>query len=258
MGNAASILLPVQRKITLNCFHGLAPGTVWKILLLPWFFCSLKLAAQTDSYSIFHFTNENGLPQNSIKGIEIDKKGYIWLATEVGLTRYDGRRFLFNNQLNSPTLSGDRIVRIALLRDSSILVEGEDEKFYLVGENTTLKPYAPDQETKRIIHFSAAFRVYELYDSCKARVIKGKAPAWIMPGQPGIVPESLISLQYINGRYFYFNRNLELISADPKFNDFEKVMITGPLAAELSTLDGEMPAISLISGGNKLYVRLGA
>ena len=222
------------------------------------FFFGLELAAQTDNYSIFHFTNENGLPQNSIKGIEIDKKGYVWLATEVGLTRYDGRRFLFHNQLNSPTLSGDRIVRIALLRDSSIFVEGEDEKFYLVGENTTLIPYVPDRETKRKMDSSTAFRAFELYDSCKSRVVKGEAPAWIMPGEPGVAHSLLNSLKYIHGQYFYFNKNLELISADPQFRIFKKMRITGQLATELNALDRDAPLLSLVTGGNKLYIRLGA
>ncbi|MHA4742067.1 ligand-binding sensor domain-containing protein [Dyadobacter sp. MSC1_007] len=44
-------------------------------------------------YDIRHFTDENGLPQNSIKSIVQDKNGNIWMATERGLCRYDGRRF---------------------------------------------------------------------------------------------------------------------------------------------------------------------
>ena len=258
MGKSASILFAAQRHITRKGFHGFAIGTIWKILLLPWFFFGLKLAAQTDNYSISHFTNENGLPQNSIKGIEIDKEGYVWLATEVGLSRYDGHHFQLYNQLNSPKLSGDRIVRVGLLADSSLFVEGEDEKFYLVSDNKTLIPYFPDRETKRKIDSSAAFRAFELYDSCKARVVKGKAPAWIMPDQPGVAPASLNSLKYIHGKYFYFNKSLELISADPQFSNFKKIRITGQLVAELKALDRDEPVISLITGGDKLYVRLGA
>ena len=44
-------------------------------------------------YSVAHYTDENGLPQNSIKNIGMDDRGYIWLATEAGLVRYDGRNF---------------------------------------------------------------------------------------------------------------------------------------------------------------------
>jgi signal transduction histidine kinase/ligand-binding sensor domain-containing protein len=55
------------------------------------------LLAQRDfpvQYDQQHFTDENGLPQNSVKSIVKDKDGFIWLSTEAGLVRYDGQRFL--------------------------------------------------------------------------------------------------------------------------------------------------------------------
>lgn len=45
-------------------------------------------------YNITHFTDENGLPQNSVKSIVKDERGYIWMSTERGLVRYDGRRLV--------------------------------------------------------------------------------------------------------------------------------------------------------------------
>lgn len=45
-------------------------------------------------YSITHFTDESGLPQNSVKAIVKDERGYIWMTTERGLVRYDGHRLL--------------------------------------------------------------------------------------------------------------------------------------------------------------------
>jgi signal transduction histidine kinase len=44
-------------------------------------------------YTVSHYTSENGLPQNSIKDIAADSEGFIWLATEDGLVRFDGRQF---------------------------------------------------------------------------------------------------------------------------------------------------------------------
>jgi signal transduction histidine kinase len=45
-------------------------------------------------YSIQHYSNENGLPANGIKGIELDKKtGYLWVGTQAGLVRFDGKNF---------------------------------------------------------------------------------------------------------------------------------------------------------------------
>lgn len=49
---------------------------------------------QPAGYWLQHFTDENGLPQNSVKAIAQDGNGFIWLTTEAGLVRFDGHRFL--------------------------------------------------------------------------------------------------------------------------------------------------------------------
>lgn len=45
------------------------------------------------AYSVQHYTDENGLPQNSVKFISPDRSGFLWLATENGLVRFSGNRF---------------------------------------------------------------------------------------------------------------------------------------------------------------------
>jgi signal transduction histidine kinase len=64
------------------------------VLILP-----LKCLAQ-ENYSVVHFNSDNGLPQNSIKSIAADSYGFIWLATEDGLVRFDGREFYVYNKSN--------------------------------------------------------------------------------------------------------------------------------------------------------------
>lgn len=50
-------------------------------------------AADTLRFSRQHYTDEHGLPQNSVKAIAKDTYGYIWMTTEDGLVRFDGERF---------------------------------------------------------------------------------------------------------------------------------------------------------------------
>src|SRR5688572_25973535 len=51
-----------------------------------------------ERFTVSHYTSENGLPQNSVKDIAADSDGFIWLATEDGLVRFDGRHFkIFNS-----------------------------------------------------------------------------------------------------------------------------------------------------------------
>lgn len=45
-------------------------------------------------YNFYHLTEESGLPNNSVTSVMKDSFGYIWMATQGGLARYDGYRFL--------------------------------------------------------------------------------------------------------------------------------------------------------------------
>lgn len=44
-------------------------------------------------YGLRHLTQENGLSNNTLSEIHQDKKGFIWLGTDIGISRYDGRHF---------------------------------------------------------------------------------------------------------------------------------------------------------------------
>ena len=52
---------------------------------------SLYLKAQPGN--IGHYGVEEGLPNNYIIDITQDGQGFIWIATESGLSRFDGRDF---------------------------------------------------------------------------------------------------------------------------------------------------------------------
>lgn len=73
---------PVLLPLILTCLCWLPAGRVNGQQLPP------------DGYWAQHFTDENGLPQNSVKAILKDRNGFVWLITEAGLVRFDGRNFL--------------------------------------------------------------------------------------------------------------------------------------------------------------------
>ncbi len=63
-------------------------------ILFVWLLQAPSVHAQ-NNYIIKHYTNENGLPANGIKGIELDKKnGLLWVGTQGGLVRFDGKHFI--------------------------------------------------------------------------------------------------------------------------------------------------------------------
>ena len=52
---------------------------------------------------------ENGLPQNTVHAITQTRNGYVWIATEGGLARYDGINFRIFDKQNTPQLPSNYI-----------------------------------------------------------------------------------------------------------------------------------------------------
>ena len=76
------------------------------------------LFGQRDAIRFYHYSNQDGLPQNSIYAITQDYLGYIWIGTEDGLARFNGYGFEIykNNPADSNSISNNVI--IALFEDS--------------------------------------------------------------------------------------------------------------------------------------------
>src|SRR5258706_10879334 len=58
---------------------------------------------------------ENGLPQNTVHSVTQGQDGYIWIATEEGLARFDGIKFTVFDKQNTPQLQSNNVR--ALLED---------------------------------------------------------------------------------------------------------------------------------------------
>lgn len=98
-----------------------------QILALPF---PSQSSATVPQYSIRHYTSDNGLPQNTVRAITQDPDGFVWLATDMGLVRFDGQSFV--------TFDKDKLG----LKSSSFLsfitdIEGRKNRLYAVGEDLT-------------------------------------------------------------------------------------------------------------------------
>ena len=63
-----------------------------------------------------------GLPQSSVHSIAQTKDGYLWLATEQGLARFDGVRFTAFNHRNSKSFPSDYVTALLASRDGSLWI----------------------------------------------------------------------------------------------------------------------------------------
>jgi len=98
------------------------------LLLLIVFFTN-QLNAQ--GHTVENYTDENGLPQNSVKSIATDNAGFVWLASENGLVRYDGFQFLLFDKSKTNTKSN---------RINYFIKDAANEQLYAVTQDWKLVP----------------------------------------------------------------------------------------------------------------------
>jgi signal transduction histidine kinase len=83
------------------------------------------LSAQ-QNYRVRRFTTDNGLPSNGIKGLQWDEgTGFLWIATEAGVTRYNGADFSIFSKTNMPRLFSERM--LLMLKDLTGRIYTVDE-----------------------------------------------------------------------------------------------------------------------------------
>jgi len=73
-------------------------------------------------YRLERWTDVDGLPQNSIASIARTTDGFLWLASEEGLIRFDGARFRVFNPANTPALSRSQVMAVAAAPDGALWI----------------------------------------------------------------------------------------------------------------------------------------
>lgn len=112
--------------------------------VLP-FFLNAQESAPFD-FVITKWTQENGLPQNTVHDIIQTKDGYIWLATLGGLVRFDGINFTVFNRFNFPDMLSNRIVN--LFEDSKARLWIGSETGLSLSENGNFKTFTDNDGFK--------------------------------------------------------------------------------------------------------------
>ena len=84
-----------------------------KLINLFLLLCAFQLGfSQQNYHEEWYSADTDDLPQNSIKSIISDKYGFIWMTTENGLLRYDGKKFKIFNTYNS-NIKSNRLTYIS-------------------------------------------------------------------------------------------------------------------------------------------------
>jgi len=91
-------------------------------ILILFFYSNLPVISQkTESNLITKFSSEEGLSSNAIYSILQDSKGFIWIATEEGLNKFDGKSFThFSINSGRYSLSNNHTQTMLLAPDGNI------------------------------------------------------------------------------------------------------------------------------------------
>src|SRR5262245_46774272 len=77
-------------------------------------------------YRFDQWTINEGLPQNTVNAIAQTRDGYLWLATNGGLVRFDGVRFRVFNHSNTPGIVSIRFTSLYEDKQGALWTGSED------------------------------------------------------------------------------------------------------------------------------------
>jgi len=116
----------INRFITFLVF------TVLSLSVTP----ALSQSDPLNGYSVQHFTDENGLPQNSINDLLFDKNGCLWLGSQVGLVRFNGSSFKLYYPDDKPAMESN-VISLGKNDSGYIYFQTEDRNLYCYPGNNS-------------------------------------------------------------------------------------------------------------------------
>lgn len=114
------------------------------LLVLAWITAAvLPMAALDPAKPLTNFQRqtwqtESGLPQNTVRAIVQTHDGYLWLATEGGLVRFDGLKFTVFDSQNTPALHSNNIRALCEDRRHALWVGTADGLTVFEADSTSL------------------------------------------------------------------------------------------------------------------------
>src|SRR5688572_9577276 len=107
----------------------------FRYILILLIFSQSALLAETPVFK--HFSIKDGLPTNNIFKIRLDRKGFLWIAHDKGITRYDGITFKNYSNPNQRSnvytdlyIAPDGVVWMANLGLQVYFIENDEMKLF--------------------------------------------------------------------------------------------------------------------------------
>jgi signal transduction histidine kinase len=247
--------LCISRKLKKCMRYSVLLKTI-PIYLFSIFILVQNCLGQFPGYYVQHFNSENGLP-NTIKGLQQDNNGFLWLATEGGLVRFDGRRFKMYDRSETGE-SINRLYGVGLTKDGKIFIQVENRSYYYLSDANTLRPMSEKLLFKHGEQFtSTTVTAARLYNRCRNKYNAKITEEWTIPGILATRHTYLNSVVSAGGFYYYLNNSGEVVVADTALNSFCRPRLIENGAVRKCAGANDTTAITLIERDNKIYLRWG-
>ena len=241
-----------------------------------------KIFAQ-QNFVIKQFNSTNGLPQNSINGMQMDEHGYMWLATEGGIVKYDGNNFKTYKECDGKPIESDRIKGLTKTLKNEILAydifgriyQMNNNEIHLLSKSKTLyiRGALPNFKAMGCIQniFNKKGNDW-LYFQYPVHVFPTSEKQFTVIGQGGFyvyqdsslvsyIPTNGLKISqsfFINGELYFFDKEKTIYKVNLRKKSFEKIELSGDLTLNTNFKESKnLERVIWKLADNYAFIRLG-
>ena len=114
------------------------------------YFYTPVISQPASHFTVRYYTTENGLPSNGVKGLQWEEKtGFLWIATEAGIVRFNGIDFKSYTKENTNYVQSERIQYLTRNYKNEIYAADQVGTVLGIRQNKVfyIKTLLPDKET---------------------------------------------------------------------------------------------------------------
>jgi hypothetical protein len=176
------------------------------------FFLETTLFSQIikDNFVINTYTTNNGLPSNLINDVNIDRNGYLWIATQAGLSRFDGINFVNFSTRNFNSIKSNRFILICKQKDGTLYLLNDKNQLFMVNSNSELIYLKEKQINKDFLRISGYKFCLLPSNSIKKQILK-------------LYPNSKDNVFSNNDSSFYLIKNKQIIYQSSRQNSKQSI-----------------------------------